>query len=73
MIAERIPQLQNLSPEEKLILVGEIWDELAASPNSLPPRQDHIDLLKQRLADYKKNPTDVRSWEEVKSAITSGK
>jgi hypothetical protein len=39
MIAEKIPELKTLSAEEKLILVGELWDELAASPDAFPPRE----------------------------------
>jgi putative addiction module component (TIGR02574 family) len=69
MIAERIPALKNLSPEEKLILVGELWDELAARPVVFPPREDHINLLKERLENYRKNPTDVVAWEQVKARI----
>lgn len=43
MIAEKIPELKSLSPEEKLILVGELWDERAADPNAFRPREDHND------------------------------
>jgi hypothetical protein len=35
MIAEKIPALKTLSPEEKLILVAEIWDELAAKTRGI--------------------------------------
>jgi hypothetical protein len=38
MIAEKIPELKNLSAEEKLILVGELWNELGAQPDAFPPR-----------------------------------
>jgi putative addiction module component (TIGR02574 family) len=69
MIAERIPQLKSLSPEEKLILVGEIWKELAAQPDMLPPREDHIKILKERLEQYRQNPSDVLAWEDVKARI----
>lgn len=69
MIAERIPELKRLSAEEKLILVGELWEELAAHPDSFPPREDHIELLKERLEHYRKNPSDVIAWEEVKTRI----
>lgn len=69
MIAERIPELKRLSPEEKLILVSELWKELAAEPDSFPPRDDHIKLLKERLEHYRKNPGDVIAWEEVKARI----
>jgi len=69
MIAERIPELKRLSPEEKLILVGELWEELAARPDSFPPREDHIELLKERLEHFRKNPADVVAWEQVKARI----
>jgi hypothetical protein len=53
VIAEKIPELKSLSAEEKLILVGELWNELAAQPDALPPCEDHIKLLRGRLAHYR--------------------
>jgi len=73
MIAEKIPQLKSLSPEEKLILVGEIWDELAAQPDALAPREDHIALLKERLDHYRRHPADVVAWEAVKARILTSR
>jgi len=73
MIAETIPGLKNLSPEEKLILVGELWDELAARPDAFPPREDHIKLLRQRLEDYRKNPENVTAWEDLKARILASR
>jgi len=69
MIAEKIPELKTLSAEEKLILVGELWDELAASPDAFPPREDHVKLLRERLEHYRQHPKDVVAWENVKARI----
>ena len=69
MIAETIPGLKRLSLEEKLILVGELWDELAAQPDALPPRDDHIKVLRERLEHYRQHPEDVVAWEKVKARI----
>ena len=69
MIAETIPQLKTLSAEEKLILVGELWDELAAHPNAFPPREDHIKILQERLENYRQHPEDTVAWAEVKARI----
>jgi putative addiction module component (TIGR02574 family) len=69
VIAERIPELKSLSPEEKLILVGEIWDQLAAEPDAFPPRDDHIKLLEERLEHYRQHPDDVVAWTELKARI----
>lgn len=73
MIAEKIPALKNLSPEEKLILVGELWDELAARPDALGPREDHIAILKERLDHYRRHPEDVVAWEEVRARILASR
>ena len=73
MVAEKIPQLQNLSSEEKLILVGELWDQLAADPAAFPQRDDHVKLLETRLAHFREHPEDVVAWEEVKKRILSSR
>ena len=69
MIAETIPGLERLSPEEKLILVGELWDELTAPPEAFPPRDEHVRLLRERLEHYRKNPNDVTAWAELRARI----
>ena len=71
MVAERFPQLQSLSSEEKLILVGELWNQLAADPAAFPKRDDHVKLIETRLAHLKEHPHDVVVWEEVKKRILS--
>jgi putative addiction module component (TIGR02574 family) len=73
MIAEKIPELKSLSAEEKLILVGELWDQLAANPNAFPPREDHIKLLQERLAHYREHPEDTVAWEKVKARILASR
>lgn len=73
MIAERIPALKGLSTEEKLILVGELWDELAAHPEAFPPRDDHIKLLRDRLEHFRQHPGDAVAWEEVKARILASR
>jgi putative addiction module component (TIGR02574 family) len=73
MIAEKIPELKNLSVEEKLMLVGELWDDLAAHPEAFPLREDHLKLLRERLEHYRRNPEDVVAWEDVKSRILSSR
>ena len=73
MVAEKIPQLKTLSSEEKLILVGELWDQLAADPQAFPKRDDHLKLLEARLAHFRQHPEDVIAWEEVKKRILSSR
>jgi putative addiction module component (TIGR02574 family) len=73
MVVEKIPQLKSLSSEEKLILVGELWDQLAADPKAFPERQDHVQILEERLARLHERPDDVIAWEEVKKRILSSR
>jgi putative addiction module component (TIGR02574 family) len=69
MVADKIPELKRLSNEEKLMLVGELWDDLASQPEALPPRSEHIELLKERLEQFRRNPTDVVAWEDIKARV----
>lgn len=73
MIAEKIPELKNLSHADKLILVGELWDELASQPDAFPPREDHIRLLRERLEHYRQHPEDLVAWEDVKARILASR
>ena len=73
MVAEKIPQLSSLSSEEKLILVGELWDQLAAEPKAFPQRDDHVKVLEARLDHFRKHPDDVVAWEDVKKHILSSR
>lgn len=73
MIAETIPELQRLSLEEKLALVGELWDELAARPEFFPRRDDHVNLLQERLEHYRRHPESAMAWEDVKARILTSR
>jgi len=73
MIAEKIPALRDLTIAEKLILVGELLDELAANPDAFPRRADHVKILQERLEHYRQHPDDVTAWEDVKARILASR
>jgi putative addiction module component (TIGR02574 family) len=73
MIAEKIPALLALSMDEKLILAGELWDELAAHPEAFPHRGDHVKVLQERLEHYRQHPEDITAWEDVKARILASR
>jgi putative addiction module component (TIGR02574 family) len=56
----------DLSPAEKLQLVEDLWDDLAANPDDVPVHQWHKDELARRDANLQKNSASSLSWEEVK-------
>ena len=60
--------IERLSVAERLILVEELWDSIAASTPITDAQRAELD---RRLADHEANPDDVVSWEEVHSSITA--
>jgi len=66
VILEQHPDIQRLSPSEKLALVTELWDDLAAHPNDIPVTGAEIAELDRRMEEYRKDPTQVTTWEAIK-------
>lgn len=60
--------IERLSVAERLVLVEELWDSIAASTPITDAQRAELD---RRVADHEANPDDVVSWEEVHSSITA--
>lgn len=73
MIAETIPQLKQLSPDQKLVLAGELWDEVAADTKDWEPDPEFVEGLQQQLEEYRRNPQNVLTWEQVKANVIGRK
>lgn len=69
MNAALATEISRLTPAEKLQLVEELWDELAAGEDRLPIPAWHEALLREDQAHYAANPTEGSSWAEVKARI----
>jgi putative addiction module component (TIGR02574 family) len=69
MILEQPPDLRLLSPAEKRSLVTELWDNLASKPDEVPVTPEQIPELDRRMAAYRKDPTQVTTWEAIKARI----
>lgn len=61
----------NLTPPEKLQLLEDLWDDLAATPTKIPIHQWQKDELARRKAHLLNNPGSALSWEKVKSFVRS--
>jgi putative addiction module component (TIGR02574 family) len=59
----------DLSPEEKLQLVEDLWDDLAATPEAIPVHDWQKEELARRKANLVKNPASGLTWEEVKRKV----
>lgn len=61
--------LDRLTIEERIELVEEIWDGIAASVEASDIPQSHKDLLDRRIASHEADPQAGVSWEELKAQI----
>ncbi len=61
----------DLSPSEKLQLVEDLWDDLAATPSDVPVHDWQQEELARRKANLSKNPASGLSWEEVQRRVRS--
>lgn len=62
--------INRLTPTEKLQLVEELWDTLAAAPDQLSIPKWNQQALDEAQAAYDANPEAGSSWLEVKARIT---
>ena len=61
MILETIPDVNRLTPAQKLVLVSELWDDLAADPVEVPVSAEQIAELDLRMQAYRRDRVDPRS------------
>jgi putative addiction module component (TIGR02574 family) len=59
----------DLGPAEKLQLVEDLWDDLAADPNLVPVHEWQKEELARRKANLVKNPASALSLEEEKRRV----
>ena len=61
----------DLSPPEKLQLVEDFWDDLAATPSEVTVHEWQKEELARRKANLMSNPASGLSWDEVKRRVRS--
>lgn len=61
--------LDALTPAERILLVEELWDSVAADPKNVPLTNAQCDDLQRRLDAYQDNPLAGSSWDEVKARL----
>lgn len=61
-----LAEILRLPPEERIELLGDAWDAIAASPEDVPVPEWHVEVLEERLAE--EDPTFV-SWEQLRERL----
>ena len=68
-MSDQVQTVFDMSPAEKLQLVEDLWDDLAATPGDVPVHEWQKRELERRQANLASNPASGLSWEEVKEWI----
>ena len=61
--------IKELSVAERLQLVGDIWDGIAAEQESLEITEAQRIELKRRLDEYRSSGEKGSSWESIKNRL----
>ena len=61
----------DLSFAEKLQLVEDLWDDLAATPEAVPIQDWQKEELGRRKANLRDDPASGLTWDEVKQRVRS--
>lgn len=60
--------IDRLPLDERLALVEEIWDSIAADSGAIPLTEPQRAELEKRIAEDDAHPHDVTPWEQVKAS-----
>lgn len=67
-----IAELLKLSPAERIQLAEDLWDSVAAQPESLPAlSDDQRREIERRVAEHTRDPGSALTWEEVRARLWS--
>jgi putative addiction module component (TIGR02574 family) len=62
----RLPEILQLSVDERIQLAEAIWDSIAAVPEAVVLTDAQRQELDRRLASYEENPDEGIPWEEFR-------
>jgi putative addiction module component (TIGR02574 family) len=60
----------ELSKAEQIRYLQALWDRIAERPGDIPVPESHIELAEQRLAEYRRDPSQARPAHGVLERLT---
>jgi len=60
---------EDLTPDEKVQYVQDLWDHVVADASKVPVPDWHRRILDERLAEYRAAPHEGKGWTEVRDQI----
>jgi putative addiction module component (TIGR02574 family) len=64
-----LAEILQLSPEERIQLVEDVWDSIAESPEAIPISDTQRIELDRRRAEYQRNPGGGLDWQKVRARL----
>ena len=68
-----IPQIDQLTIPEKILLVEDLWDSITSDESCIPVPDSHVKELDKRYKHYTSNPGDLLSLEDLKARVEKRK
>ncbi|HEV7889336.1 MAG TPA: addiction module protein [Pyrinomonadaceae bacterium] len=68
-MSTQLEDIFQLSVSERIQLAEDIWDSIAANPESLPLTDAERQELDRRLESYARNPDEGVSWDDLKKQV----
>ncbi len=66
-----LDQILEFPLAERIELVEDVWDSIAAESAELPVPESHREELARRREAHRQQPERVQSWEEAKRRLWS--
>lgn len=66
----QVAEILQLSVSERIQIVADIWDSIAALPDSLPVSEAERRELDKRLKSYAENPDEGIEWNKLREKLT---
>ncbi len=66
-------EIKKLSVAERILIVEEIWDSIAAEQESVQLTEAQKTELDRRIASCDASPNEGKSWEEIKRRLETSK
>jgi len=58
-------EIRELTPEQRLRLLEDVWDTFEAAPESLEVSEGHRKLIEERFQQWERHPEATVSWDDV--------
>lgn len=64
-----LPDVKNLTKEEKLLTMRSLWEDMREDIEHSPETPEIIELLDKRIARIESGEAELLDWDKVKGSI----